>query len=189
MVVTGQRENGSLNRLIKPGDYLAPPVDAMKLACRHARRSPEPASSKRPISPRRARHAMLLLPMRADVASFSRSLGMPQRFAPTPGHRRCVLDHEALARFRHGYWHGPSAWRVYKALAMMRRTHPLSAVSSITPVGSQLLWTLPSQNHSPRFLSSHDPSISADLPSSCPVPRVETSRLELTRANEAGGGG
>jgi hypothetical protein len=38
-------------------------------------------------------------------------------------------------------------------------------------VGSQLLWTLPSQNHSPRFLRSHDPSISADLPSSCPVPR------------------
>jgi len=31
-------------------------------------------------------------------------------------------------------------------------------------VGSQLLWTLPSQNHSPRFLMSHDPSISADLP-------------------------
>src|ERR1041385_4413151 len=26
-------------------------------------------------------------------------------------------------------------------------------------VGSQLLWTLPSQNHSPRFLTSHDPLI------------------------------
>ena len=44
-----------------------------------------------------------------------------------------------------------------------------------TTVGSQLLWTLPSQNHSPRFLMSHDPSISADLPSSCPAPRKRDS--------------
>ena len=36
-------------------------------------------------------------------------------------------------------------------------------------VGSQLLWTLPSQNHSPRFLTSHDPSISADPGPCCPA--------------------
>ena len=71
-------------------------------------------------------------------------------------------------------------------------------------VGSQLLWTLPSQNLSPRFLSSHDPPDLGRSPSCCPAPVTKTSATRVlgrqapgrtgpgrpgTRAREAGNQG